>query len=180
MTSNGSEYRFWLYADSVNENRYVSDTGLTFEMRLNAAGQLVVYTKRTATGYTTNAYTPVGTYAVGWTEYRVVLDFTTDTYTLSKRDGSGDAWTQLKAATAPTFAIPMFEATDRTTTANLLFRAYQNADLWIDDVAYADGGIVEPDTTHRPLRPHCAPSTRPADTGGAINLTWARPPTTSP
>ena len=54
-------------------------------MRLNTTGQVVVFTKRTATGYTTNAYTPVGTYAVGWTEYRVVLDFTTDTYTLSRR-----------------------------------------------------------------------------------------------
>ena len=27
MTSNGAEYRFWLYADTANENRYVSDTG---------------------------------------------------------------------------------------------------------------------------------------------------------
>ena len=41
----------------------------------------------------------------------------------------------------------MREATDRTTTANLLFRAYSNADLWVDDVAYADGGIVDADTT---------------------------------
>ena len=57
MTSDGAEYRFWLYADSANENRYVSDTGGVFDMRLNAAGQVVVYTKRTATGYTTNAYT---------------------------------------------------------------------------------------------------------------------------
>ena len=85
----------------------------------------------------------MGTYAVGWTEYRVVLDFTTDTYTLSKRANAGDAWTQLKATAAPTYAIPMREATDRTTTANLLFRAYQNADLWLDDVRFADGGIVE-------------------------------------
>ncbi len=46
---------------------------------------MLVYTKRTATGYTANAYTAVGTYAVGWTEYRIVLDFTADTYTLSKR-----------------------------------------------------------------------------------------------
>ena len=46
---------------------------------------MVIYTQRAATGYTANAYTTVGTYTTGWTEYRVVLDFTTDTYTLSKR-----------------------------------------------------------------------------------------------
>ncbi len=85
MTSNGAEYRFWMYADTANENRYVSDTGSVFELRTDTTGKLLVYTKRTATGYTANAYTAVGTYAVGWTEYRVVLDFTADTYTLSKR-----------------------------------------------------------------------------------------------
>ena len=76
MTSDGSEYRFWVYADTANENRYVSDTGSVFELRLNTAGQVAVYTKRTAAGYAPNAYTAVGTYSVGWTEYRVVLDFT--------------------------------------------------------------------------------------------------------
>ena len=125
MTSNGAEYRFWMYADTANENRYVSDTGSVFELRTDTTGKLLVYTKRTATGYTANAYTQVGTYAVGWTEYRVVLDFTTDTYTLSTRTTAGGTWTQLKSATAPTYAIPMREATDRTTTANLLFRGYR-------------------------------------------------------
>ena len=65
MTSDGSEYRFWVYADTANENRYVSDTGSVFELRLNTTGQVAVYTKRTAIGYTANAYTAVGTYAVG-------------------------------------------------------------------------------------------------------------------
>ena len=85
MTSNGAEYRFWMYADTANENRYVSDTGSVFELRTDTTGKVLVYTKRTATGYTANAYTAVGTYAVGWAEYRIVLDFTADTYTLSKR-----------------------------------------------------------------------------------------------
>ena len=38
----------------------------------------------------------------------------------------------------------MREATDRTTTANLLFRGYTNADLWLDDVRFSDTGIVDP------------------------------------
>ncbi len=53
----------------------------------------------------------------GWTEYRIVLDFTSDTYTLSNAHRRRRPWTQLKSAAAPTYAIPMREATDRTTTA---------------------------------------------------------------
>ena len=67
MTSDGSEYRFWLYADTATENRYVSDTGSVFEMRTERPASVLVYTKRSATGYTANAYTAVGTYATGWT-----------------------------------------------------------------------------------------------------------------
>ncbi len=137
MTSNGAEYRFWMYADTTTENRYVSDTGSVFELRTDTTGKLLVYTKRTATGYTANAYTAVGTYAVGWTEYRIVLDFTNDTYTLSSRTVADGPWTQLKSATAPTYAIPMREATDRITTANWLFRGYTNTDLWLDDVRFS-------------------------------------------
>ncbi len=143
MTSDGSEYRFWVYADSTNENRYISDTGRDLRDAPEPSGQVAVYTKRTATGYTTNAYTPVGTYAVGWTEYRVVLDFTNDTYTLSKRATAGDAWTQLKAASRPHLRHPHARGHRPHHHGQLLFRAYQNADMWIDDVAYADGGIVE-------------------------------------
>ena len=32
----------------------------------------------------------------------------------------------------------MREATDRTTTANILFRGYTNADLWVDDLRFSD------------------------------------------
>jgi len=144
MTSDGAEYRFWVFADTANENRYISDTASTFEMRLNASGQLMIYTKRTATGYTPNAFNTVGTYAAGWTEYRVVLDFTTDTYQLSKRANSADPWTQLKASGAATYAIPMREATDRTTTAALLFRGYNGSSMWLDEVRYSDTGISDP------------------------------------
>ena len=106
MTSDGAEYRFWMYADTANENRYVSDTGSVFELRTDTTGKVLVYTKRTATGYTANAYTAVGTYAVGWAEYRIVLDFTGDTYTLFKRSNAADAWTPLKSADRPDLRDP--------------------------------------------------------------------------
>ena len=103
MTSDGAEYRFWAYADTTNQNRYVSDTGSVFEMRLNTSGQVMVYTKRTATGYTANTYTAVGTYGAGWTEYRIVLDFTTDTYTLFTRtDAEAHGRSSRRRARAPT------------------------------------------------------------------------------
>ena len=44
------------------------------------------------------AYTPVGTYTTGWTQYRLVMNFTAQTYTLSSRVNATDAWTQIKAA----------------------------------------------------------------------------------
>ena len=175
MTSDGAEYRFWMYADTATENRYVTDTGSVFELRTDTTGKLLVYTKRTATGYTANAYTAVGTYAVGWAEYRIVLDFTADTYTLFKRAAATDAWTPLKSATAPTTAIPMREATDRTTTANWLFRGYTNADLWVDDVRFSDTGLTDP-----PVADTTAPSAplsslavdTPSDQGSSISLSW--------
>jgi len=141
MTSNGAEMRFWAYFDTANENRVLTD-GCT-EIRWNTSGQIMVYTKRTATGYTPNAYTVVGTYAPGWTQYRVVYDFVSDTCTISTRAAAGGAWTPLKATGAPTSAIPMREATDRVATGDLLVRAYQNADMWLDDVRFDAAGITE-------------------------------------
>ena len=101
MTSDGSEYRFWVYADSANENRYVSDTGSVFELRTRHAPARCSSTPSAPRPATRPTPTPpVGTYAAGWTEYRIVLDFTAETYTLSKRTNATDAWTQLKSATA--------------------------------------------------------------------------------
>ena len=36
----------------------------------------------------------------------------------------------------------------------MLFRAYQNANMWIDDVRYSDSGILDPGhlASHRPHR----------------------------
>ncbi len=50
-----------------------------------------------------------------------------------------------------------------------------NADLWIDDVRFSDAGIVtRPDRHHAAAAPAALlASDHPADTGGAIDLSWA-------
>ena len=66
----------------------------------------------------------------------------------------------------------MREATDRTTTANLLFRGYTNADLWVDDVTLL-GRRHRRGRHHAAVCPALEPGRRPpADTGGAINVSW--------
>ena len=45
-------------------------------------------------GYTTG-YNVVGVQQTGWTQYRIALDFATQTYTLSTRRAEGAAWTSL-------------------------------------------------------------------------------------
>ena len=67
----------------------------------------------------------------------------------------------------------MREATDRTTTANLLFRAYSGADLWVDDVEFSDGGIIEADTTAPTAPVALLALDTPGDSGGSVDLTWA-------
>ncbi len=92
-------------------------------------GALSVYTSKAGSpnGYTTNAYTPVGTYTTGWTQYRLVMDFTDQTYTLSSRVGATDAWTQLKAPGATGYAIPMLAAITVTATHGTRWRSYYAA-----------------------------------------------------
>jgi hypothetical protein len=144
LTGDGAEYRFWTYVDTANENRYISDSGSVFEMRFTTTGDISIYTKRTATGYTANTYNIVGTYgAEAWRQWRIVLNFTNDTYTLSYRADLGTSWTQCKVSGASDYNIPMREATDRTTTANFLVRGYNNSDIWIDDIRYSNSGITE-------------------------------------
>ena len=108
MTADGSEIRFWAYFDTTNQYRTYDDFAAATADRASFIqfsnnGQVYVYTNRAGnpSGYTTNGYTSVGTYSTGWTQYRLVYDFSTQTYTLSKRASATDAWTPLKAAAAP-------------------------------------------------------------------------------
>ncbi len=173
MASDGAEVRFWAYADTANQNRVFTDGGAS-EVRLNTSGQVLIYTKRTAAGYTANAYTVVGTYAVGWMEYRLVYDFSRrhlHAVVAHRRQAARGRPSRPQARRPPT--SPCARRTDRTATGSVLFRAYQNANWWLDDVAYSDSGISEeppaPDTT-----PPAAPTGLLATAGtGQVSLSWA-------
>lgn len=158
MTADGAEYRFWAYFDTANQYRVLDDFAATasrpFSLMWGTAGEVFIFTSRTATGYSVGAYTQVGTYAVGWMQYRIVLNFTGSTMTLSRRAATGAAWTPLKASGAAGYDIPMRGATNPTTTAGLLFRAYQNANLWLDDVRHATSGITEVELSYPVISAH--------------------------
>ena len=97
-------------------------------------GNIYVRTDRAGSpnGYTTSGYTKVGAYATGWAEFRIVYDFSAQTYTLSMRAEEADPWTQLKGATASGFDIPFRGANTITQTHGILFRAYQSTNMWLD------------------------------------------------
>ena len=149
MTADTAELRFWAYFDSTNQYRRVYDASASNDGR---AFFLIFYNTGTI-NFTQGAAAPpapyvngnnnvIGTYTTGWTEFRIVMNFTNDTVQVSKRAAAGDPWTQLKKTGAATYDIPM-----TTTSANVtqshgtVLAAYQNANLWIDEVRYADGGM---------------------------------------
>ena len=153
MTSNGAEFRFWMYCDTTNEYRYVDD----YAARSSAPAPARIRQRRVtstpsapATGYTTGAYTAVGTYATGWTEYRVVYDFTTEhLHAVQARERHATPGRSSRPPARPRYAIPMREATDRTTTArHCCAAATRNAHLWVDDVRYSDTGITDASGAH--------------------------------
>jgi len=144
MSADGAEVRFWLYFENTTQMRFATGTDAgtvvsTFWLRWNSDGTLGAYTNKVGiTGYTTGAYTPVGTYATGWTQYRVVYDFSNQGYQLYQRANEGDAWTALKSAGAPDYTIPFRGTGTVTASDGSWFRAAQNVNMWIDDVAYSD------------------------------------------
>ena len=152
MSSDGAEIRFWTYFDTTTTGRLVDDidpsinnAARAFLVNFQNNGALSVYTSKAGNpgGYTTNAYTPVGTYTTGWTQYRLVMDFTTQTYTLSSRLGATDAWTPIKAPGATGYAIPMLSASPVTATHGTRWRSYYAAQWWVDDIAYSPTGITD-------------------------------------
>ena len=68
-----------------------------------------------------------------------------------------DAWTQLKAAGATGYAIPLRGANTITATHGTLCRGYQNAQLWLDELSYSG------------TSPQLSPSPPSAGTGGSIS-----------
>ena len=93
MSADGAEVRFWVYVDSANQNRVFTDGGAS-EVRLNTSARSwsTPSARPPATPPTptpSSAPTPTG-----WTEYKLVYDFSADTYTLAKRTAAGGAWTR--------------------------------------------------------------------------------------
>ena len=147
MTTNGAEQRFWVYFDSTNQFRAM-DNWITaaadrpFYIQFANDGNIYVYTDRPGNpnGYTTAGHTRVGSYATGWTEVRVINTFSgasPQSYTLSVRRNPTDLWTPLKAAASSNYNIPFRGTNNITKTGGLLFGAYQNTNMWIDDLRYS-------------------------------------------
>jgi hypothetical protein len=147
ITRDGDEITLWVYLDTLNENRAFEDyrgpvdaTNQVSYCRFDNLGQILTWTDHLGNpnGYTTGAYTPIGTYAIGWTQFRIVHNFTTQTYTLSMRADAGDAWTPLKAAGAADNNIPFRGVNTITETHGMAFSASLNANMWVDEVQYTD------------------------------------------
>ena len=99
----------------------------------------------------------MGTYTTGWTEYRIVLDFTNQTYTLSKPRQRHRRLDAAQGRRRHRLRHP--DARHRTVTATHGTRceAYQNAHMWVDDVAYSRQRHHRPrhhasGRAHRPCR----------------------------
>ena len=155
LTGNDAEVRFWLYFDNTTQSRLIEDysAGLStadraFQINFASGGNINVLTDRAGNpnGYATSVLTPVGTYSTGWTEFRIVYTFSgtnAQTYTLSKRASTSDPWTPMKAAGATGFAIPFRGTNNVTQTHGTLWRGYQNAQMWIDDLRYSNTPISD-------------------------------------
>ena len=171
MTANSAENRFWVYADTANRTA-TSPTAARRDAD-DTAGQLdgLHQTRRDRLHRQRLHRGRHLRHRLDRVPHR--LDFTSDTYALSSRAAASDAWTQLRRPVPP----PTRSRCVRPPTAppaDLLFRAYKNADLWLDDVRYATRA------SRRPARHHAAqhadrrsgPSTA-ADQGGSIDMAWS-------
>ncbi|NTU72060.1 MAG: hypothetical protein HGB10_09620 [Coriobacteriia bacterium] len=153
MTEDGAEIRFWLYQDTTNQNRRFYDnitaggTYGAYLVLLAADGTIQVNVAKTAptAGYITG-YNVVGTQTTGWTEYRIVHNFGSQTITLSTRKNAADAWTGLKSAGASGFDIPMRGSATVTKTGGVAFSAASSGSIWLDELRYAAAGITDPVT----------------------------------
>ena len=183
MTADGAEVRFWVYFDTTNQFRTVDDFALqptadraSFIQFSNNGDDLRLHQPRGQPERLHHERLHLGGHLRDRLDRSSASSTTsrTQTYTLSKRASATDPWTQLKAAARTGYAIPFRGANTITATHGMLFRAYQNANLWLDDVAFADGGIVEAADTTPPTAPAALlAADTPADPGGSIDLSWA-------
>jgi hypothetical protein len=155
MSANGAEIRFWVYFPNTTGVHLLDDwaSGVATADRADyiqfaGDGNVYVQTDKAGNpnGYTSGTFTPVGSYTAGWTQFRIVYTFSgtgAQTYTLSKRSGGGDAWTPLKAYGAAGYGIPFRGTNTIAATHGTLWRGYQGASMWLDDVLYSATGVSE-------------------------------------
>lgn len=160
MNVDGSEQTFWVYFDNATGRRFIEDNNATdtskvFTLYFTSTGGVQIYTSRTATGYVANSYTPVGTYAAGWMQYKIAYDFANKNYTLGRRAAIGDVWTYLKAAGAPDDNIPFRTTNVTNTTSGLVFKGHAYSQMWLDDLQY---GLDIKDTIILDTAPPSPPS----------------------
>ncbi len=150
MSSNGAEYRFWYQPPNTPGTHYgyILDNNwsnpawmLTIAPGTNGAQ---VNTNRSVTGYTQGGFTTVATPPAGWLEWRVVLNFSAQTYRLYYRATTSDPWTPCKAAGAVDYNIPFCSSTTVSHTSG--FAVWNNgrtSTQYLDNVQYANGGILD-------------------------------------
>lgn len=151
LSTDGDEIRFWLYFDNTTTDRRVYGMrsgspgwpGSTFYIHFSSSAQITVYTTIAGNpnGYTSSAETYVGAYTTGWQQFRIILDYTNDQYTLGRRTSMGSSFTQLKRTGAGNDNIPMTASC--TSHLGCGFEAYQNVNLTIDALQYKTSAITE-------------------------------------
>ena len=153
LTADGAELRWGFRFGAANIahpwQHFVANinTDGTHAIDFASDGNIKVKTARTGiTGYTAGTYMTVGTYvANAWFEMRMVLDFTNQTYTLSKRSGIGDEWTQLKPSGAADYNIPFHGTNTISAYANSIVFCNSDGEFWVDDLRYSNttGAITD-------------------------------------
>ena len=158
MTSDGAENRFWIYFDtttpdasSTTSTATINNAAPRLPRRLRQQRRLGVYTCKAGNpnGYTTNAYTPVGTYATGWTEYRLVHDFTTQTYTLSSRANAATPGRSSRPPAPPATPSRCSSASHRQRHPRHAVEELPRRAVWVDDAG----------ATRTPASPTCSAPT---------------------
>ena len=175
MTSDGSEYRFWVYADTANENRYVSDTGSVFELRTEHHRPGRSSTPSAPPPATPPTPTPL------WAPTRPAGPSTascsTSPPTPTRSPSAHDRRRHLDAAQVrrrrrptPSPCVRPPTAPPRPTCSSAPTRTPTcGSTTWPTPTAASSS----PTPPLLPLPPRCSPPTRPADTGGSIDLSWS-------
>ena len=187
MTANGAEQRFWLYFDTTNQYRTLDDFAIrdrrpgTLHPVLQQRTDLRPYRPRGQPERLRDGRLHLGGHLhhrLDRVPHRLHLHRhrRPDLHAVQARRAATDPWTPLKGAAATGYGIPFRGVNTISQSHGLLVRAYQNANLWLDDVRYSNAGIGDGPLSD--ATPPSAPAAltggdAPSDEGGAIDLSWS-------